>query len=132
MKLQSKINLYTSVMFIILLLIINGAIYFSFSQMSFNELKSTAEETFRAVKGMNLGLGSVPSNDLLRAYAPINGKLQIVKTDGSTDGSVTSSNQQSLIDQIVIFYHKEERNIIEFEGFDIPLYQSRLYGRMAK
>lgn len=117
MKLKNRINLYTTVMFIMLLILINGAIYFSFSKMMLNrELDRTAAEAKQAVTGMNQVGASISTVELLRAYVPINGMLQIVKSDGKPDAGVTVPSQQSLRDQPVKFYQKEEKEIMDIKG----------------
>ena len=116
MKLRSKINLYTTVMFICLLLLINGAIYVSFSRVTLNsELERTAAEAKQTIKGIQSGT-TIPTKDLLRAYAPTNGMLQIVNADGSTDAAATAPGHQKLRQEPVTFYQKEQREIIEYDG----------------
>ena len=116
MRLRSKINLYTTVMFICLLLLINGAIFVSFSRMTLNsELERTAAEAKQTIKGIQSGT-TIPTEDLLRAYAPTNGMLQIVNADGSTDAAATASGHQNLRQAPVTFYQKEKREIIEYDG----------------
>ncbi|WP_318505723.1 histidine kinase dimerization/phospho-acceptor domain-containing protein [Bacillus sp. T3] len=117
MKLKNRINLYTSVMFIILLIFINGAIYYSFSQMMLDrELERTKAEAEQAVAGINQAVSSIPTAELLRAYVPINGMLQIVKSDGKRGAGVAVPSQQGLRDLPVYFYSKEETEIIAAKG----------------
>ena len=117
MKLKNRINLYTTVLFIILLIFINGTIYYSFSQMMLNrELERTKAEAEQAVAGINQAGSSIPTAELLRAYVPINGMLQIVKSDGKRGAGVAVPSQQGLRDLPVYFYPKEETEIIEAKG----------------
>lgn len=104
-------------MFIILLILINGLIYYSFSKMMLNrELERTKAEAEQAVAGINQVGSTFPTAELLRAYVPINGMLQIVKSDGKRGAGVAVPSQQGLRDLPVHFYSKEETNIIETKG----------------
>lgn len=117
MKLRSKINLYTTVMFILLLLLINSAIYFTFSRMMLNhELERSSAEAALTVKGMNEGGSSIPIGDLLRAYRPVNGMLKIINEDGKSDIAITDPKQQHLIEIPTLFYAHEKRKVIEYDG----------------
>ncbi|GAA0134005.1 two-component system sensor histidine kinase YkoH [Paenibacillus sp. YSY-4.3] len=116
MKLRSKINLYTTVIFVCLLILINGAIYFSFSRMMYNhELDRAKEEAVKTSKGIQAG-SSVPPQALLRAYVPINGMLRIVKSDGTSIAAVTASDEQDLLDLPIKYHRGELRKIIKYKG----------------
>lgn len=117
MKLKNRINLYTSVLFIAMLIIINGSIYLSFRTMMFNrEMERTNDEATQAVKGINHIGTAISADELLRAYVPINGMLQIVKADGIRGAGVVVPEQQSLRDIPVRFFQKERKEIIEISG----------------
>lgn len=117
MKLRSKINLFTTVLFICLLVIINSAIYFSFNRMMLtNDLQRVAAETAQKVKGMNNVDNTIATRDLLRAYIPVNGMLQIVLENGKQDAAITVPGQEYLLDHPIHYYKKEERKIINYDG----------------
>ncbi|MCJ8008175.1 sensor histidine kinase [Lederbergia wuyishanensis] len=117
MKLRSKINLYTSVMFICLLIVINGAIYLSFSSMmERSELVRAEAEAAKTSKGINEAEASITPNTLLRAYVPINGMLQIVTPDGKVIAAVTAPDQQDLRDQPITYNGRDIQKIIEYKG----------------
>ncbi len=117
MKLKNRINLYTTVMFIMLMIFINGTIYFTFSKMMLNrELERTVNEAEQAIQGLNKAEATIPKVELLRAYVPINGILQIVKADGRRGPAVTVPNQQILLKHPVNFYPEGERQIVEYDG----------------
>ncbi|GIP56684.1 ATP-binding protein [Paenibacillus sp. FSL W8-0186] len=116
MKLRSKINLYTTVVFICLLILINGAIYFTFSRMMYShELDRAQEEAVKTSKGIQAGSSILPSA-LLRAYVPINGMLRVVKPDGTPIASVTAADQQELLELPITYHRGELRKIIKFKG----------------
>ncbi|MCJ7842480.1 HAMP domain-containing histidine kinase [Lederbergia sp. NSJ-179] len=117
MKLKTKINLYTTVMFILLLVLINSAIYVTFSRMMYDhELERSAAEASKTVEGMNAANATVEIGDLLRAYMPVNGMIKIVDTNGKSDEIFTDPNQQHLIDIPTSFYKGETREIIEYKN----------------
>ncbi|MGJ7919055.1 sensor histidine kinase [Neobacillus sp. LXY-4] len=116
MKLKDRINLYTTVVFILLLIVINGVIYFTFSNMMLGrELERAAAEAKQAIEGINGAADRVPTAELLRAYVPINGMLQIVKADGSRGTAVTVSGEQGLREQSVTYYSKEVKTITVYD-----------------
>lgn len=115
MKLKNKINVYTGVMFICLLVLVNSSIYFLFSSMMHNrELNRIIEEASQATSGIHSSELDVPVQDLLRAYVPTDGLLQIVGQDGQTDVAVESSSQVGLRDLPITFFEREEQKIIEY------------------
>ena len=70
MKLRNKINLYTSVLFIVLLIIMNSSIYFVFSHlMKENELERTQAEVEKVVTDIKIAADSIAPSELLRANA---------------------------------------------------------------
>ena len=117
MKLRNRIHLYTSVLFIGLLILIHTAIYFAFSQMILkSELEQTTLEAERIMEALGQTEGSVPAADLLRAYVPINGMVRIVNPDGSQLTTVTAAEREQLFDQPFAFQQSEQREIVEYEG----------------
>src|SRR5690606_19509145 len=96
MKLRSKINLYTTVMFICLLILIDVAIYLSFSRMLLNsDMERSVAVTVGTISGMK-DLGMIGEKDLLRAKKPLNGMIQIVKSDGNTGPGVAAPGYDEL------------------------------------
>lgn len=110
MKLRSKIYLYSSVLFAALLIIVNVSVYVLFDHMSVSdELKRTEAEAESIVKGVQESADSIPPDDLLRAYAPINGMLRIVRPDGTSTSPVITSKEQELSE--LNYTYEEERKI---------------------
>ncbi|MBP2241776.1 signal transduction histidine kinase [Cytobacillus eiseniae] len=118
MKLRNKINLYTSVLFICLLILINFSIYLSFSRVMMNsELERAIAEAKQAINGIQTVDASVPLEDILRAYVPINGMLRIVQETGKAEATVTASGQTMLRDELAFTYQqKEVQSIIEYNN----------------
>ncbi|MBS4219676.1 HAMP domain-containing histidine kinase [Bacillus sp. FJAT-49711] len=116
MKLHTKINLYTSVMFILLLVLINSAIYFSFNRLMLNhELERSEAEALKTVEGMNKMDSSINMRDLLRAYMPVNGMVKIVDANGKADITITDPKQKHLIEMPTSYYRQETKKIVQYK-----------------
>ncbi|PIH57978.1 ATP-binding protein [Paenibacillus sp. LK1] len=97
MSLRSKIYGYSSVLFAVLLIVVNLSVYIVFERMSIdNEIKRVEAEAESIVKGVRQSAGSIPPDDLLRAYAPLDGMLRIVNEDGTSSPPVTTSAEEQL------------------------------------
>ena len=117
MKLGNKIQVYTTGLFIILLLVITGAVYISFSKIVYDsDLDQTRQEAERIVTGINDQSVEFPSADVLRAYVPANGMIRIVLEDGSSEVNLTGGNQSYLAQQDYQFLKSETTDINTIEG----------------
>jgi two-component system sensor histidine kinase ArlS len=116
MKLRNKINLYTSFLFAVLLILINSTIYFSFHKLILNgELNTAKKEIEKATRNFNDSIGTIPEDDLLRSYVPINGMIQIVRDKDQVTTSVTSPTEQALIKNKHSYYQQEISRLIVFQ-----------------
>ncbi|WP_077210544.1 sensor histidine kinase [Bacillus dakarensis] len=119
MKLRNRINLYTAVLFIVLLILMNLFIFYLFSRLMINsELEQTKAETEKIVIGINEGINLVPPEDLLRAYVPIDGMIRIVLEDQKDPAPVTSPSEQDLMDRKVQYYKEERSERIQYNNRD--------------
>ncbi|WP_010676510.1 sensor histidine kinase [Bacillus timonensis] len=117
MKLRKKINLFTAVVFIILLIIINITSYFTFSHIMLkSELDRTEAEAERAINGISQTGHSVSAQALLRTYLPIDGMLQVVRPDGSIAARALVPEQQELEKVSTAYYKTKQRQIIKYNG----------------
>jgi len=113
MKLRAKINIYTAFTFIVLLIVINVAIYFTFNKMMYqNEVERSHQEAIKTVNGMKDASEQVQQSDLLRAYLPINGMLRIVGANEEVDVTITTPEQQVLRDFPMQFYDHETAKLV--------------------
>lgn len=113
MKLRSKIYLYSSVLFAVLLIAVNVSVYFLFERMSVSdEIKRTEAEAASIVKGVQQSASSIPPDDLLRAYAPLDGMLRIVRPDGTSSQTVTTSDSKVDLSGQKYVYEKERKTDI--------------------
>lgn len=96
MKLRNKINLYTAVLFSILLIVMNLSIYILFSNLILqSETKTVKEETEKIAEVFNQLTNKAEEREFLRAYVPIDGMIRIVNP--ALDSiSVTSPTEKEL------------------------------------
>lgn len=118
MKLKNKINLATSVLFICLLILVNISIFMIFSKMMLNaELERTSAEANQAFSGISTVDETIPMQEILPAYVPVHGMIQIVKAEGKVDSAVTGPEQKQLREELPVnFYQKEVQTITEHNG----------------
>ena len=117
MKLRNKINFSTTFLFIALFIISNFAIYYVFSNLIVDrEMTDSKEEAKQIVDGFNESINSIDMDTLLRAYAPIDGMIQIVQSDQKRLSSVTSLSAKNLSKQDVQYFLNEEIKNVEYEG----------------
>lgn len=100
MRLRSKIHLYSSVLFAVLLIVMNLSTYYMFSQLSVNNQLDRAEaEALQIANGMRQAAGEIPTQDLLRGYVPVDGMIRMIGPNGMGLPPVTSGSQQHLSKQ---------------------------------
>ncbi|MGE7665578.1 sensor histidine kinase [Ureibacillus composti] len=79
MKLKSKIHLFTTILMLLLLVVINFSVYVLFEKISMNteseQLKARSEELLMTLQSLDL---SIDSDQVLRAYMPSNGAIRVV------------------------------------------------------
>jgi len=116
MRLRKKINLYTAVLFIFLLLLMNVSIYFVFSHlMMVNELNRAKAETGKIAFDVSENVNNISPNDLLRAYLPIDGMIGIVIEGQRKGTAVTSNSEKQLSNRNSSFYPGEKSEIITYQ-----------------
>lgn len=117
MRLQNKINLYTTVLFVILLIMMNLFVYFVSSYMIIDsEMQRIRAETEKMVESMNESLNIIPTEDLLRAYVPVDGMVRVVTQDKKALSPVTSSTEKELSKLKKTFYLGEKSEKITFHN----------------
>ncbi|WP_330501589.1 HAMP domain-containing sensor histidine kinase [Peribacillus frigoritolerans] len=116
MRLRKKINLYTAVLFIFLLLLMNVSIYFVFSNlMMVNEMNRAKAETGKIAFDVSENVNNISPNDLLRAYLPIDGMIGIVIEGQRKGTAVTSNSEKQLSNRNISFYPGEKSEIITYQ-----------------
>ncbi|MFD2117371.1 ATP-binding protein [Paenibacillus yanchengensis] len=117
LNLKSKMHIYSSVLFAVLLLLMNILIYFLFQYLLLDsEQKRVDRELTAIARGIQEQAELLPVADLLRAYVPIDGMLQVVGEKKGGFTPVTSPSQVKLIDWSTQFHPKKQLEVVEFAG----------------
>ncbi|SES26421.1 cell wall metabolism sensor histidine kinase WalK [Psychrobacillus sp. OK032] len=94
MKLRNKINLYTSVLFIVLLILMNASIYFLFSHlMTTNELNRAEANVEKIVSDIGKTMDRISPDQLLLAYVPVNGMIRVLNNDLTINKKITTPSE---------------------------------------
>ena len=117
MKLRSKINLYTSVLFIVLLICMNASIYSVFAYlMKENELERAQAAVGQVATEIGRAVDRIAPDDLIRAYVPVDGMIQVLKEDlTSNGGKTTSPSGENLLSRKNNFYPGEFSELISHD-----------------
>ena len=119
MKLRNRINLYTAVLFVVLLIVMNLFIYYLFSKLMVNsELDQAKAEAEQIANGINEATGLVPPDDLLRAYVPINGMIRITLEDVKGPSPVTAPTEKELMNMKEQYFAEERSERIQYNKRD--------------
>lgn len=117
MKLRNKINLYTAFLFILLILLMNTSIYMVFSTMMIdNELDQIKAETEKTAIDVSKGIKQVNPKDLLRAYVPVDGMIEVLSADGTPIAMITTNSETALRKKNGEYYTGEKSEIIMYEN----------------
>src|SRR5690625_2285035 len=77
MRLKTKIQLFTSLFMLLLVLLINTSVYYAFNKISTNsELDQLSTQVNTLVETLNSN-PEIPKSDLLEAFLPENGMIRI-------------------------------------------------------
>src|SRR5690625_850191 len=83
MKLKTKIQLFSSLFMLLLIVLVNTSIYFLFYKISAdNELDQLTVQTNAIVEAVHSN-PEIPKNQLLHPFVPSNGLIRIVDEEGN-------------------------------------------------
>lgn len=122
MKLKSKIHFYSSILFAVLLIIMNVSIYLLFSRLSINsQLGQTEAQAVTVSERLRKSAGTIQTDALLRAYVPVDGMIRMVKQgdEGNPNqhiASVTSPSELSLSGQKVEYSSQKQVFVLKHGG----------------
>lgn len=112
MKLRTKIQLFSSLFMLILILLINTSIYFLFYKISSEgEIEQLTAKTDTMVEALQADL---PNSDLLEAFLPGNGMIRVYKEDES-EPIVFLTKQTEYGNVPGVFENSESRSIVTTE-----------------
>ncbi|MBT2218325.1 HAMP domain-containing histidine kinase [Virgibacillus dakarensis] len=120
MKLRTKIQLFSSIFILILIILVNTSIYLLFYKVSVNgEVEQLQERTATIVSTLNEH-PEIPVKDLLDAYVPAEGMIRFIDKDGEPLNELTRRNKyRSLPGE---FSAKGKQEVIKSEtGEDIAV-----------
>ncbi|MEN1968350.1 HAMP domain-containing histidine kinase [Lentibacillus sp. N15] len=120
MKLRTKIQLFSSIFMLILIILVNASIYYLFYHVSINgEMEQLQQRTEMIVSALNKN-PTVPVSDLLDGYLPGEGMIRVIAQDGDIKNTVTKrNNYRSLPGK---FSTSEKREFVTAEtGEDIAV-----------
>lgn len=84
MKLRTKIQLFSSIFILLLILLVNTAIYFLFYKISTDsQLEQLAEQTSTIIEAVNNDPATA-TNEFMKAYLPQNGMIRVIDQQGTT------------------------------------------------
>lgn len=117
MKLKNKIFLYTTVLFVIIMIIISLTIYYTFSNITMNReidrVEANANNIVSMVQGAN---SSYPVQDIIRVSVPADGMIRVVSEDVPVISMAVSGDQAHLVDVPFEFPTGKYENIIDVEN----------------
>ncbi|WP_341279011.1 HAMP domain-containing sensor histidine kinase [Paenibacillus sp. FSL H8-0537] len=117
MKLRSRIHLYSSALFAVLLVAMNLSVYALFSKLTItSQMERVEAEALKISAGMLKSAGTVPTADLLRAYVPLNGMLRMVTAEGADKLLVTAPGEQQLSEREAVYAEKKRIESIDYKG----------------
>ncbi|MFD1954988.1 ATP-binding protein [Paenibacillus thailandensis] len=118
MKLQTKIHLYSSVLFIALIVAANVSIYLLFSRMSVDrELQQITAQTERAARAIEKAATEAEMAELLRAYVPLDGMIRVVKENKADNRLLVVSPDAGALAELTPEYNRQKKqDVVRLEG----------------
>ncbi|WP_010271237.1 sensor histidine kinase [Paenibacillus senegalensis] len=122
MRLSNKIHLYSSVMFVLLLVLVLLFIYMLFSRQTLNsELDKIKLTTENIAANVTRSADMISPKDLLRAYVPVNGMIRIVDQEARSLFVVTSPSEAELSQSPVTRYPEQSSLVVSYKGHKYAL-----------
>ena len=115
MRLKTKIQLFTSLFMLLLVLLINTSVYYAFNKISTNsELDQLSTQVNTLVETLNSN-PEIPKSDLLEAFLPENGMIRIYQENEEQPITVLTK-QIEYQDLFGEFTTQESREIVKREN----------------
>src|SRR5690625_3345638 len=112
MKLKTKIQLFSSIFMLALIVLVNTSIYFLFYKISTdNELEQLSTQTNAIVETVHSN-PEIPTNELLHAFVPSNGLIRIIDEQGK-DLIPTIMKRQAFRELPSEFSNRETKEIVK-------------------
>lgn len=115
MHIRNVIQLFSTVLLLILLLITNIAVYFLFKNLTIdNEMERNSHYTTEIVKNIQMGINESDRTALLRAYLPENGLIRVINAQNEPIVSVVKHTVLS--NHEAAFYKSQFTKVLEVNG----------------
>src|SRR5690625_890564 len=115
MRLKTKIQLFTSLFMLLLVLLINTSVYYAFNKISTNsELDQLSTQVNTLVETLNSN-PEIPKGDLLEAFLPENGMIRIYQENEEQPITVLTK-QMEYQDLFGEFTTQESREVVKREN----------------
>ncbi|MBD8070520.1 HAMP domain-containing histidine kinase [Bacillus sp. PS06] len=113
MKLSSRIQLFSTVLLLLMIILTNTAIYFVFMNMMIsNEKDRVQRQTEQIAEGLqSLDMTETSSTNLLHAYLPANGMIRIIDKDGVPQ--ITTTKNMAITDEINPSYQTMSQTVVK-------------------
>src|SRR5690625_1745563 len=114
MKLKTKIQLFSSLFMLLLIVLVNTSIYFLFYKISSdNELEQLSDQTNAIVEAVHSN-PDIPKNELMHPFVPSNGLIRIL--DESGKDLIPTLTKRLVFQELPSTYStKETREVIKDE-----------------
>ncbi|TSI10586.1 cell wall metabolism sensor histidine kinase WalK [Lysinibacillus sp. BW-2-10] len=124
MKLRTKIHLFTTLLMVALLIVMNYGIFLLYEQLSIDteakQLHSRGEELLTALSKVDQ---TANVDTILRAYIPTNGAIRVLNTNGKEITSISTSFSMDSISTKID--EKEQYSISEVDGSPLIITQTK-------
>src|SRR5690625_728235 len=112
MKLKTKIQLFSSLFMLLLIVLVNTSIYFLFYKISAdNELDLLSDQTNAIVEAVHSN-PDIPKSQLLRPFVPSNGLIRIIDDKGN-DLIPTLTKQLKFGELPSTFSEQEQKEVVK-------------------
>ncbi|SHG32611.1 HAMP domain-containing sensor histidine kinase [Ornithinibacillus halophilus] len=116
MKLKTKIQLFSSLFMVILILIINTSVYFLFYKLSTDsELEELKDQTDTIVTSLNDN-PSIAEDEFLKAFLPIDGMIRVIPEVGDPQ---VHSRDKAFFELPAEYHVGETQSIVTLENGEI-------------
>ncbi|RUL49297.1 sensor histidine kinase [Lysinibacillus antri] len=124
MKLRTKIHLFTTLLMVVLLIVMNYGIFLLYEQLSIDteakQLHSRGEELLTALSKLDQ---TANVDTVLRAYIPTNGAIRVLNTNGKEITSISTSFSTEHVSST--FEEKEQYGISEVDSSPLIITQTK-------
>ncbi|RPF52260.1 sensor histidine kinase [Aquisalibacillus elongatus] len=118
MKLKNKIFLYSTFLFVIVIVALSVTVYFTFTNITYDrEMERIESEAGNVLSGLRQSNEQFSYQDILRVYDPSNGMLRIVNRDGQVISATVSGDESTSLREVdANFERGRQSQMITYDG----------------